>query len=114
MDADFCRCDVLTVHIQRLPLNPHIRLTDIASHFDCFAAFSYRPCGCLIVSSTDPDFHCFTWHFLAPLAAYTCTFPLWGFMVERTGAFHYGLPNWVLTKTCGGLEVAEQTEGVPF
>ena len=63
---------------------------------------------------TDPDFLYFTWHFLAPLAAYTCTLPLWGFMVERKGAFHYGLPNLVLTKTCGDLEVAEQTEGVPF
>ena len=50
----------------------------------------------------------------APLAAYTCTFPLWGFMVERTGAFHYGLSKLALAKTCGDLEVDEQTKGVPF
>ena len=61
-----------------------------------------------------PDFHCFTWHCLAPLAIYICTFPLWGFMVEQRGAFHYGLPNLVLTKTRGDMEVDEQTEGAPF
>lgn len=45
------------------------------------------------MSGTDSDFLYFTRPFLAPLAAYTCTFPLWGFMVERRGTFHVWPPR---------------------
>ena len=106
MDAVSCRYDVLTV--------PYQTLTFASLLCKIFMTVLLLTKWMLHCVQHRPDFHYFTLHYLAPLAAYTCTFPLWGFMVERTGAFHYGLSKLALAKTCGDLEVDEQTKGVPF